>query len=100
MLDMISTQMPRDAGNGWKLPKFHNLTHTVREMRATGNPKVRMCEVGEKNHKPFAKRIGRRCHKNKATFAKECSLRLSDAFIIHSLAREIGIIQDVFDDSL
>jgi hypothetical protein len=58
---MIRDRLPREAGNGWKLPTFHNTMHIVNDMCKYGKPKESNTEVGEKNHKFFAKRIGHRC---------------------------------------
>jgi hypothetical protein len=59
LLSMLRDRLPREEGNGWKLPTFHNVMHIVREMGKFGKPKEVNTEVGEKNHKVFAKKIGR-----------------------------------------
>jgi hypothetical protein len=33
MLTMVRDCLPREIGNGWKLPTFHNLMHIVSDMR-------------------------------------------------------------------
>jgi hypothetical protein len=86
MLTMVRNCLPRCAGNGWKLPTFHNILHMVSDMCKYGKPKEANTEVGEKNHKVFAKRIGRRCRKQHKTFAKQVANRLSDTFVINKLA--------------
>ena len=48
-------------------------------------------EVGEKNHKVFAKCIGHRCRKQHKTFAKQVAIRLSDTFVINKLAAVMEI---------
>ena len=58
MLTMVRDCLPRQKGNGWKLPTFHNTMHIVNDMCKYGKPKEANTEVGEKNHKVFAKRIG------------------------------------------
>jgi hypothetical protein len=58
MLTMVRDCLPRQSGNGWKLPTFHNTMHMVSDMCKYGKPKESNTEVGEKNHKVFAKRIG------------------------------------------
>jgi hypothetical protein len=48
MLDTIGDHLPREAGNGWKLPTFHNTMHMVDDMCKNGKPKEANTEVGEK----------------------------------------------------
>jgi hypothetical protein len=97
MLTMICDCLPREAGNGWKLPTFHNTMHIVNDMCKYGKPKESNTEVGEKNHKFFAKRIGRRCRKQHKTFARQVALRLSDSFVIDKMASAMGLLADEDD---
>ena len=94
MLTKLRRRLPRNEGNGWKLPTFHNIMHMVSDMCKYGKPKEANTEVGEKNHKVFAKRIGRRCRKQHKTFAKQVAIRLSDTFIINKLATVMEINND------
>jgi hypothetical protein len=50
MLTMIHDHLPCEAGNGWKLPTFHNTMHLLNGMCKNGKPKESNTEVGEKNH--------------------------------------------------
>jgi hypothetical protein len=97
MLTMIRDRLPREEGNGWKLPTFHNTMHIVNDMCKYGKPKELNTEVGEKNHKFFAKRIGRRCRKQHKTFARQVALRLSDSFVVDKLAAAMGLLADEDD---
>jgi hypothetical protein len=97
MLTMIRDCLPRQQGNGWKLPTFHNTMHIVSDMCKYGKPKEANTEVGEKNHKVFAKRIGRRCRKQHKTFANQVAVRLSDSFVIEKLASTMHLF-DADDD--
>jgi hypothetical protein len=99
MLTMVSKRLPRQTGNGWKLPTFHNTMHIVGDMCKYGKPKEANTEVGECNHKVFAKRIGRRCRKQHKTFANQVAVRLSDAFIIEKLASAMDLLEDDENDS-
>jgi hypothetical protein len=94
LLLMVCNCLPRENGNGWKVPTFHNLMHIVSDMCKYGKPKESNTEVGEKNHKVFAKRIGRRCRKQHKTFAKQASSRLSEAFIIEKMASLMGLMDE------
>ena len=73
LLRLLCDTLPRSDGNGWKLPTFHNTLHIVGDMCKYGKPKEPNTEVGEKNHKVFAKRIGRHCRKHHKTFAQQVS---------------------------
>jgi hypothetical protein len=100
MLKMIHDRLPRDSGNGWKLPTFHNTMHIVNDMCKYGKPKESNTEVGEKNHKFFAKRIGRRCRKQHKTFSTQVALRLADSFVIDKLASAMGLLQDENEEQI
>jgi hypothetical protein len=94
MLTMVRDCLPRQTGNGWKLPTFHNTMHIVSDMCKYGKPKESNTEVGEKNHKVFAKRIGRRCRKQHKTFANQVAVRLSDSFVIDKLASSMKLFHE------
>jgi hypothetical protein len=99
MLSMIRDHLPRESGNGWKLPTFHNTMHIVDDMCKYGKPKESNTEVGEKNHKVFAKRIGRRCRKQHKSFPQQVAHRLSDSFVIDKIASAMGLFADDNDDN-
>ena len=98
MLTMIRDCLPREKGNGWKLPTFHNTMHIVNDMCKYGKPKEANTEVGEKNHIVFAKKIGRRCRKQHRTFTNQVAVRLSDSFIIQRLVVVMGLVDEDQDD--
>jgi hypothetical protein len=98
MLTMVNDCLPRQKGNGWKLPTFHNTMHIVSDMCKYGKPKEANTEVGECNHKVFAKRIGRRCRKQHKTFANQVAVRLSDAFVIEHLVTAMQIFEKNDDE--
>ena len=98
MLTMVCDCLPRQKGNGWKLPTFHNTMHIVSDMCKYGKPKEANTEVGEKNHKVFAKRIGRRCRKQHKTFSNQVAVRLSDSFVIEKLASAMHLLDEDEDE--
>ena len=98
MLTMVHDCLPCQTGNGWKLPTFHNTMHIVSDMCKYGKPKETNTEVGEKNHKVFAKRIGRQCRKQHKTFANQVAVHLSDSFIIEKLAAAMQLFDDDNND--
>jgi hypothetical protein len=93
LLCMLRDSLPRTDGNGWKLPTFHNTMHIVGDMCKYGKPKESNTEVGEKNHKVFAKSIGRRCRKHHKTFATQVSQCLTDSFVINKVASAMGLLK-------
>jgi hypothetical protein len=99
MLTMVRDCLPRQTGNGWKLPTFHNTMHIISDMCKYGKPKEANTEVGEKNHKVFAKQIGRRCRKQHKTFANQVAVRLSDSFVIEKLASAMQLLDSDDDEN-
>ncbi|MCK7490861.1 MAG: hypothetical protein MZW92_03015 [Comamonadaceae bacterium] len=93
---MIKTRLPREDGCGWNLVTFHNITHIVSDMKKFGSPKGINTEIGEKNHKYFAKSLGRAARKQHSTFTQQISQRLSDAFIMRKMASLMG--EKVWDE--
>jgi hypothetical protein len=73
-------------------PTFHNTIHIVNDMCNCGIPKEANTEVGEKNHKFFAKRIGCCCRKQHNSFTGQVSVCLSDSFVIEKLASAMGLL--------
>jgi hypothetical protein len=98
MLTMVHECLPWQTGNGWKLPTFHNTMHIVSDMCKYGKPKEANTEVGEKNHKVFARKIGRHCQKQHRTFANQVAVRLSDSFVIDKLASAMQLFDEDDDE--
>ena len=98
---MVADCLPCEQGNGWKLPTFHNIMHMVSNMCKYGKPKEANTEVGERNHKVFAKRIGWWCRKQHKTFANQVAVHLSDTFVIAKLASSMQLLgnDDDIDDA-
>jgi len=60
-----------------------------------GKPKEVNAEIGEKNHKHFAKGFGRIARKQHSSFARQIAQRLSDAFVVTKMASLMGFhVQD------
>jgi hypothetical protein len=55
-------------------------------------PKETCAEVGESNHKDFAKKLGRHCRMQHKSFANQVAQRLSDNFVIGKLVQAMNII--------
>jgi len=89
MLDAIRTMMkeilknaPRNDKNGWKLQKFHDMLHIVRDIENFGSPKNVDAAPNENNLIDFAKRPGKRAHKKREVFVSQVSKRLRETDLI------------------
>jgi hypothetical protein len=85
LMNLITTFLPRHAGNGWKLSKFHEMKHIIRFVDAFGAPRGYNASRPEEHHKAHAKRPGRRAQKNVDTIDQQCGRRIADAFVINSI---------------
>ena len=63
MMKEIIKNAPRVDKNGWRLQKFHDLLHVVRDIDNFGSPNNVDAAPNEHNLIDFAKRSGRRAHK-------------------------------------
>jgi len=63
MMKEILENAPRDDKNGWKLQKFHDMLHIVRDIENYGSPNNVDAAPNENNLIDFAKRPGKRAHK-------------------------------------
>jgi hypothetical protein len=88
----MGNHLPCEAGNGWKLPTFHNTMHVVDDMCKYRKPKEANTEVGEKNHKFFAKLIGQCCRKQHKSLTRQVPVHLSDSFVIEKLASAMALL--------
>lgn len=70
------------GGNGWKVPKFHEMLHLVDDMVRFGAPRNYYAGAPEANHKSFAKRHGRRAQKRHAVFEPQCARRVIDTYVL------------------
>ena len=85
LMKLITTYLPREKGNGWKVSKFHEIKHIVRFIRAFGAPRGYNASRPEEHHKAHAKRPGRRSQKNVDTIDQQCGRRIADAFVIDTM---------------
>jgi hypothetical protein len=99
LMKMVTDRLPRDKGNGWKVPTFHALRHIVRDITALGALRNYMAEVPEHNHVRFAKRPGRASQKNYVTFERQAATRIADsAMIARAYEVYVGLYQPVIED--
>ena len=100
MLLKIRTQLPRYEGMGWKISKFHELLHLVKDMRRYGSPVNTSASSPEHNHLYFAKRPGRRAQKDHATFDHQVATRLTNSMMLQSIAQLMSTSTADHDDSV
>ena len=82
MMSEIKQNAPREDKNGWRLQKFHNLLHVVRDIDNYGSPNNVDAAPNENNLVDFAKKPGRRSHKKKEVFVSQVSKRLRESDLI------------------
>ena len=68
--------------------------HIVGDMCKYGKPKAANTEVGENNHKVFAKRIGHHCRKQHKTYASQVAICLTEAFVLKKMGSAMGILDE------
>ncbi len=73
MMRAIKTNAPRVDRNGWKLQKFHDMLHIVRDIENFGSPNNVDSAPNENNLIDFAKEPGRRAHKKREVFVSQIS---------------------------
>ena len=59
LLSLLRYYLPRKTGNGWKLQKFHDALHLVKNMKMFGLPQNFNCAQGESGLKYWAKFTGK-----------------------------------------
>jgi hypothetical protein len=84
-MKLITTYLPREKGNGWKVSKFHEIKHIVRFICTFGAPQGYNASRPEEHHKAHAKRSGRWAQKNVNTIDQQCGRRIADAFVIDTM---------------
>ena len=82
MLQMIKDTFPRRTGNGWKIPKFHEMLHLIYDIERYGSPANFNAAAPEHNHIWLAKRPGRHSVKDINTFNSQVGRRIADTMTI------------------
>ncbi|KAI2501411.1 hypothetical protein MHU86_13078 [Fragilaria crotonensis] len=85
LMSLILKYLPRDAGNGWKVSKFHELKHIVRFISTFGAPRGYNASRPEEHHKAHAKRPARRSQKCIQTIDQQCARRIADTLVIDTM---------------
>jgi hypothetical protein len=82
LLAQIKENAPRKDKNGWRLQKFHDMLHIVRDIENFGSPNNVDAAPNENNLIDFAKKPGRRAHKKREVFVSQVSKRLRETDLI------------------
>ena len=85
LMSLILKYLPRNAGNGWKVSKFHELKHIVRFISTFGAPRGYNASRPEEHHKAHAKRPARRSQKDIRTIDQQCARRIADTCVINTM---------------
>ena len=85
LLKLITNNLPRQQGHGWKVSKFHEMTHVVRLMEAFGASRGYNASRPEEHHKVHAKNPGRRSQKIVSTIDQQCGRQIADTFVVNTM---------------
>jgi hypothetical protein len=88
MLD-IKTLTPRTDGNGWKLQKYHELLHLVRDVTEYGNADNYDAGHGERALRTWAKTPAATSQKRDKTFVKQVTSRIHE---VSTMAKAAAVI--------
>lgn len=92
MLDLVKTRLPRQKGNGWKLQKFHEIKHCVRDMMEFGCPANYDTGPCENALIHFAKKPSKTAQKRgHDTFVRQLASNLSEREAILKAQRSMGL---------
>jgi len=92
MLASIKKYIPRNEKNKWKLQKFHDILHVLRDMHMFGCPQNWDASPGEHNLIEFAKRPARRTQKRHSCFMEQVAQRLHEASCINKARNSIMLL--------
>lgn len=80
----LQSQLPRDEGLGWNVPKLHELTHTPLDIERYGSPSGFDASTGERLLKYLAKIPSENVQKQtNDDFNRQLCCRLHEATLIH-----------------
>jgi hypothetical protein len=82
MMEFICENFSRKSNQDWNISKMHELLHITHFIDQYGSPTNYDAGPGERMHKDFAKKPGRRSQKRHATFTVQAANRLADQFVL------------------
>ena len=91
LMKMIIKVVPREDGNGWDIPKMHEMMHVTRDVNHYGRMSGYSSSKGEQLLKPKAKKLGKTVQKRgETTFTQQSIERERDAIILARINRKTG----------
>ena len=75
----------RCKGNGYKIRKFHLLTHILEDVMDFGVPQNWNADYNENNHIDIAKKHMHNTQRRKESFTEQCAMRYSEQLTIHQV---------------
>ena len=91
LLSTIKTYVPRLIRNGWKLQKFHEMLHVVRDIGMWGSPKNWDASRGEYMLIHFAKRSSKNAQKRDETFVQQVNKRLWEKMMVAKVTTSLRL---------
>ena len=85
VLNTVATYAPREAGDGWGVPKFHEMLHAVFYILHLGPPKDFNTAVNEHHHIEASKRTAARTSMIHATFDLQLSKRCFEDIMVRQV---------------
>jgi hypothetical protein len=90
IMDTIKEVGNRNEGCGWKIVKFHLLSHFVDDITRFGSMKNFDSSIGERNHKTEVKNPSKNTQRRKSEFEKQTSDRYFENLLINMAESEIS----------
>ena len=89
MMHLIKHSAKRESSCGWKISKFHELLHVVRDIRLFGPPQGYDGRPGESSHKD-TKQQARRTQMRMNVFESQTSQRIYESLVIRRGCTSMG----------
>lgn len=71
--------------NGWRLPKFHSLFYTTKDLLDFGTAENKDGGAGEEGHKETVKKHGHRTSRVQSSFATQVAFRNGESVLVRRL---------------
>ena len=97
-LETLRDIADREAGNGWKISKFHEQLHLAWYITRFGSPMNYDSGRCEYNHKPLCKDPGKTAQKRHFVFTEQVGKRVTVQLLIDRAMKKWGLFWDPDDD--
>lgn len=82
MLAKLYALWPREKGNGWQKPKFHEQLHVPDDIERNGSPAGTHSGPTEHNHIEFVKNPARRTQRRQINLDQQIAARFTESYVI------------------